>query len=77
MAANKQELGWFQYVSHLEELGVCVFQATMLAEHVIEHVSARLGLDPIDVRERNFLQLPGVWRHLCLDVILHPLYLRV
>lgn len=37
---------------------MCV-QATMLAEHVIEHVAARLGLDPVSVRERNFLQLPG------------------
>jgi xanthine dehydrogenase molybdopterin-binding subunit B len=31
----------------------------MLAEHIMEHVAARLGLDPATVRERNFLAMPG------------------
>jgi xanthine dehydrogenase molybdopterin-binding subunit B len=54
---------------------MCV-QATMLAEHVIEHVAARLGLDPVSVRERNFLQLPGQllyhkWTH-CKQFFCEP-----
>ncbi|KAK9918869.1 hypothetical protein WJX75_007680 [Coccomyxa subellipsoidea] len=45
---------------HTAVRGPGEIQATMLAEHVIEHVAARLGLDPVSVRERNFLQLPDV-----------------
>ena len=44
---------------HTAVRGPGEIQATMLAEHIVEHVAARLGLDAVDVRERNFLQLPG------------------
>ena len=29
--------------------------ATLIAEHILEHVAQRLALDPVLVRERNFL----------------------
>ncbi len=44
---------------HTAVRGPGEIQATMLAEHIVEHVAARLGLDPVVVREINFLQLPG------------------
>ncbi|BDA48926.1 probable indole-3-acetaldehyde oxidase [Coccomyxa sp. Obi] len=45
---------------HTAVRGPGEIQATMLAEHIVEHVAARLGLDSVIVRERNFLQLPEV-----------------
>lgn len=31
----------------------------MLAEHIMEHVAARLGIDAAIIRERNFLRAAG------------------
>ena len=44
---------------HTAVRGPGEIQATMLAEHLLEHVAARLGADPAAVRERNFLRVPG------------------
>ena len=44
---------------HTAVRGPGEIQATMLAEHLIEHVAARLRMDPILVRERNFIKHDG------------------
>ena len=35
------------------------FQAPLVIEHIIEHVAARLDMDPVAVREINFLKAPA------------------
>ena len=44
---------------HTAVRGPGEIQAAMLAEHLLEHVAARLGADPAAIRERNFLRVPG------------------
>ena len=44
---------------HTAVRGPGEIQATVLAEHLIEHVAARLRLDPMLVRERNFITHDG------------------
>jgi CO/xanthine dehydrogenase Mo-binding subunit len=44
---------------HTAVRGPGEIQATMMAEHIMEHVAARLGMDPAHVRERNFLSAAG------------------
>lgn len=44
---------------HTAVRGPGEIQAAMLAEHLLEHVAARLGADPAIIRERNFLRVPG------------------
>ena len=44
---------------HTAVRGPGEIQATMLAEHLIEHVAARLQMDPMLVRERNFIKHDG------------------
>ena len=34
------------------------FESPLIMEHIIEHVAARLNLDPVAVRELNFLKAP-------------------
>ena len=34
------------------------FESPIIMEHVIEHVAARLDMDPVAVREINFLKAP-------------------
>ncbi|KAL0029788.1 hypothetical protein WJX77_000034 [Trebouxia sp. C0004] len=34
------------------------FESPLIMEHIIEHVAARLNLDPVTVRELNFLKAP-------------------
>ena len=34
------------------------FESPLIMEHIIEHVAARLNLDPVKVRELNFLKAP-------------------
>lgn len=34
------------------------FESPLIMEHIIEHVAARLDLDPVQVRELNFLKAP-------------------
>lgn len=35
------------------------FQAPLIMEHIIEHVAARLDMDPVTVRETNFIKAPA------------------
>ena len=35
------------------------FEASLMMEHVLEHVAAHLGLDPALVKERNFMGSPA------------------
>ena len=35
------------------------FQSPLIMEHVIEHVAARLDMDPVRVREMNFMKAPA------------------
>ena len=44
---------------HTAVRGPGEIQATVLAEHLIEHVAARLRMDPMLVRERNFITHDG------------------
>ena len=56
---------------HTAVRGPGEIQATVLAEHLIEHVAARLRMDPMAVREHNFIThdggapalLCGSWKH--------------
>ena len=34
------------------------FQSPLIMEHIIEHVAARLDMDPVRVREINFMEAP-------------------
>lgn len=34
------------------------FESPLIMEHIMEHVAARLNLDPVTVRELNFLKPP-------------------
>ena len=34
------------------------FESPIIMEHIVEHVAARLGIDPVQVREVNFLKAP-------------------
>lgn len=34
------------------------FQSPLIMEHIIEHVAARLDMDPVRVREINFMKAP-------------------
>ena len=35
------------------------FQSPLIMEHIIEHVAARLDMDPVRVREMNFMKAPA------------------
>ena len=35
------------------------FQSPLIMEHIIEHVAARLDMDPVRVRETNFMKAPA------------------
>ncbi len=35
------------------------FESPLIMEHIIEHVAARLDMDPVKVRELNFLKTPA------------------
>ena len=59
---------------HTAVRGPGEIQATMLAEHLIEHVAARLRMDPMLVRERNFIKHDG--EHLRLHH-LHSCWLQL
>ena len=41
--------------------------AVMVIEHIMEHVALHLGLDPVAIKERNFLQSipPSLVRSCC------------
>lgn len=40
------------------------FESPIIMEHMIEHVAARLGLEPAAVRERNFIKPPSEGGHM-------------
>ena len=43
---------------HQATRGPGSFQAAFAMQHIMDHVASVMGLDPILVRERNFLQPP-------------------
>ena len=57
---------------HTAVRGPGEIQATMLAEHLIEHVAARLHMDPMLVRERNFIKHDGMRSRLHAHTFLRP-----
>ena len=46
------------------------FESPIIMEHIVEHVAARLGMDPDAVRERNFLKAPTPGRQICVSLFL-------
>lgn len=49
------------------------FESPIIMEHIIEHVAARLNLEPAAVRELNFQKAPPAgMRHKALCLVFQP-----